>query len=376
MSRRELVCRVTRISCLALLGCFLVACQTTKPGTNLSKTITWANLPGWNADQHLEAWPALIKGCVKLKQKPHWQSICHKAELLAPTDNQSVQHFFEQHFTPQQLLAESGEKQGLITGYYEPLLQGSYTPDGRYQYPIYGQPDDLLIVDLSSLYPELKGKRIRGRIEGNTVMPYYSREQIDHDDTPLAGNELLWVDDRDAAFFLQIQGSGRVQLPNGKVVGVGYANQNGHPYVSIGKLLINRGELLRENVNLFSIKSWLKEHPSKAKQLLNDNPSYVFFTLRNEVSEGPTGSMNVPITAERSIAIDPKVVPLGTAMWLSTTYPDAERSSLQKLVFAQDTGGAIKGRLRADLFWGTGQVAEQRAGNMKQKGELYMLIPK
>lgn len=362
---------------LACLLFTLAACQTTKQHVpSLSKTIDWPELPGWENDQHLEAWPALLKGCTKLKKNPEWQILCEEAEQLAPSNNQQVKVFFERRFTPKQLLADDGNKQGLITGYYEPLLQGSYTRDERYKYPLYGVPEDLLIVDLSSLYPELKGQRVRAQLEGNKVVPYYSRAQIEDDNAPLVGNELLWVDDRDAVFFLQIQGSGRVQLPDGKVIGAGYANQNGHPYVSIGKLLIEREQLPREDVNLFSIRSWLKNNPKKATSLLNDNPSYVFFTLRNEVSDGPTGSLNVSITAERSVAIDPKVVPLGTAMWLSTSYPDENNSPLQKLVFAQDTGGAIKGRLRADLFWGTGALAEQHAGNMKQKGELYILTPK
>ncbi len=370
----KLFWRTASIISVALL---LNACQTTdKTGPRLSKSVAWADLPGWNEDHHTQAWPALLKGCRKLKNKGHWQAICADAASLPEVSDTAVKAFIEQRFTPKQLLTEDGAEQGLITGYYEPLLQGSYQQDAHYRYPLYGPPDGLLTVDLSSLYPELKDKRVRARIEGNKVLPYYSRAEIQSDDAPLKGNELLWVSDRDALFFLQIQGSGRVQLPNGKIIGAGYANQNGHPYVSVGKLLIQREELEREDVNLFSIKKWLKDNPEAAQDLLNDNPSYVFFILRDDINEGPIGSMNIPITAERSLAIDPKVVPLGTAMWIVTTFPDEQNSPLNQLVFAQDTGGAIKGRLRADLFWGTGSVAEQRAGKMKQQGELYILSPK
>jgi membrane-bound lytic murein transglycosylase A len=361
----------------SLLLCSLLllnACQTVeKAAPSLSKDIAWSELPGWNDDNHAEAWPALLKGCRKLNSKDQWTSICADAAALENINDNQVKLFIEQHFTPQQLIAEDGSEQGLITGYYEPLLQGSYQATDRYRYPLYGSPKELLTVDLSSLYPDLKGKRVRARVEGNKVVPFYSRSEIESDAAPLEGNELLWVDDRDALFFLQIQGSGRVQLPDGHVIGAGYANQNGHPYVSIGKLLIQREALKREDVTLFSIKNWLKDNPAEAQALLNDNPSYVFFTLREDVNEGPTGSLNVPITAERSLAIDPKVVPLGTAMWIVTSFPDEQATPLKRLVFAQDTGGAIKGRLRADMFWGTGELAEQRAGNMKQKGELYVL---
>ncbi len=363
-----------RLPILLLAALLLASCQNSgRKGSGLGEVLPWAQLPGWQADQHAQAWPALLKGCRKLQSEAEWTNVCTAATSMTDVDNITARAFFEAHFAPRQLFGDGGREQGLITGYYEPLLQGSYTPDARYRHPLYGVPDDLLIVDLSSLYPDLKGKRVRGRLEGNTVLPYYDRAQIDGEGQPLKGNELLWVDDRDAVFFLQIQGSGRIQLPTGEIIGAGYANQNGHPYVAIGKVLIERGEIERKDVSLFSIRKWLKEHPNKAQELLNQNPSFVFFTLREDVDEGPIGSMNLPITAGRSVAIDPKVVPLGTALWLSTTYPDANNAPLQRMVFAQDTGGAIKGQLRADLFWGAGEDAERRAGLMKQQGALYVL---
>ena len=348
-------------------------CQSLEPG--IGNAVKYDDLPGWNQDQHAQAFTALDKGCIRLAKKPDWQIICASARKLGEPDDENAKLFFETHFTPHTLRGEKGKSSGMITGYYEPLLHGAMQADERYRYPLYQSPDDMLIIDLASIYPALKGKRVRGRVVGNKVVPYYSRAQIDSEETPLNGQELLWVDDRDQLFFLQIQGSGRVQLPDGKIIGAGYANQNGHAYIPIGRKLIEMGELTREEVSLFSIKAWLKSNPERAKALLNENPSYVFFVLRDKPEEGPTGSLNVPLTAERSLAIDPKFVELGAPIWLNTSYPGAGQQPLQKLVMAQDTGGAIKGQLRADLFWGTGERAERMAGTMKQPGEMYILLP-
>lgn len=360
---------------ILFLSLILFSASCTKaPG--IGEAVDFDDLPGWEIDQQAEAIVALRKNCIRLKNKADWQAICNAVEQLSKPDNIDARAFFETHFTPHTLRGEKGKKEGMITGYYEPLLQGSLEPDERYRYPLYQVPDDMLIIELADIFPALKGKRVRGRVVGNKVLPYYERAEIDSDQTPLSGQELLWVDDRDQLFFLQIQGSGRIQLPDGKIIGAGYANQNGRAYHSIGKILIEMDEIKREDVSLSSIKSWLKDNPDRAVALLNENPSYVFFTLRDKVEEGPTGSLNVPLTAERSLAIDPKFVKLGAPIWLNTSYPGAENQPLQKLVIAQDTGGAIKGQLRADLFWGTGDRAEQMAGNMKQSGELYILIPK
>ena len=231
-------------------------------------------------------------------------------------------------------------------------------------------------VELGEVYPELANKRIRGRLAGGKVLPFYSREEIDSDRSLLAGNELIWVDDRDAVFFLHIQGSGRVRLPDGRIIGAGYANQNGHPYLAIGRVLIRRNELKPEEVSLFTIRQWLRDNPARAEELLFQNPSYVFFVLQENPGEGPLGSLNVPLTPRRSIAIDPTLVDLGVPVWLSTNLPGNPQHPYRRLVFAQDTGGAIKGALRADLFWGHGQQAERAAGIMKESGSLIVLLPK
>ena len=363
----------------------LTACQDQDPvpkpatptGPIISEALTWAEVPGWNLDQAQEAWPALLSNCGAMaKKEVSWEAICQAAYSHPVTDSASARAFFEQFFTPYQLFGENLKPEGLLTGYYEPLLQGSFEPSDRFQYPIYRPPQDMLTIELAELFPELKDKRVRGRlVEGNRVIAYYDRATIDGPTQPLAGQEIVWVDNKEDLFFLHIQGSGRVQLPDGKVIGVAYANQNGLPYVAIGKRLQEWGKLQAGTINMFSIKQWIREHPDEADKLLNENPSYVFFSLRDNLDQGPVGSLGVPLTAGRSLAVDRKMISLGSLMWVDTTYPDTQQP-LQRLMFAQDTGGAIKGELRGDFFFGTGQQAETWAGHMKQKMRLYLLKPK
>lgn len=360
---------------LGLSGCDLWNTPP-KPEPETPKVLTWADISGWEQDAHEQAWPALLNNCQAMlkKNELNWVAICQQAQTMSP-DRATAKAFFEQHFQPEQLVSSEGKTTGFMTGYYEPLLMASYTPDERFKYPLYKTPADLLTIDLGSLYPELKDKRVRGRLEGNRVVPYYDRAIIEGATQPLAGNEILWADHRDDVFFLHIQGSGRAQLPDGSVIGVGYDNQNGHKYLPIGKVLIERKLVDRQHMNMFTLREWLDTHPDQAEEILNLNPSYVFFKLRTDVASGPIGSLNVPLVAERSVAVDPKTIPLGTLLWVDSHYPDS-KTPLQKLVFAQDTGGAITGELRADFFYGTGEQAEQWAGRMKQDTQFYKLIPK
>lgn len=356
---------------------FLGSCTLQPPPPGLGEPVAWAMLPGWEADRQSDAWPALLQECRVLPRKqPQWADVCTSAQALGAVDDARARTFFERWFQPHRFRGSGPEGKGLVTGYYEPLLHGSLTPDDRYRYPLYRRPDDLIRVDLSELFPELKGKKVRGRLQGQRLVPYYDRAAIDQGKSPLAGNELLWVDDPVDAFFLHVQGSGRVQLPDGSIRAVGYADQNGQPYRSIGKILIERGEIPRDEISLFSIRDWLRSHPEQAGDLLASNTSYVFFEPRANADEQARGSLNVPLTPGRSVAVDPNNIALGTPVWLDTSYPGPEGRPLQRLVLAQDTGGAIKGHARADLFWGNGEEAERLAGEMKQDGAFYVLLPK
>lgn len=369
---------MSRLPLLALLVWFAVllggCAGWFAPPPGIGKEIPFGMLPGWSDERHAEAWPALLKSCDKLAGRDAaWTELCRRARELAAPDDTQARAFFETHFRAHPVHGDGG-RDGLVTGYYEPLLNGSFTRSERFRFPLYRRPDNLLIVDLASLFPELKGRPVRGRLEGNRVVPYPSRAEIGREKSPLAGSELLWVDDAVQAFILQVQGSGRVRLPDGSQVAIGYSDQNGHPYRSLGGALIARGELKREEVTLPRILDWIAAHPEETGTLLNSNPSYVFFKLREVGAEGPIGALGVALDAERSIAVDPAFIALGLPVWLDTTLPDGRR--YRRLVLAQDTGGAIKGAVRADVFFGQGEAAGRLAGEMKQAGQLYVLRPR
>ncbi len=348
--------------------------------------VSFSVLPGWAQDNPAEIWPAWQMSCRVLtkKEAETWRDVCAASETIDPSSEASVRSFFEQYFVAYQItlkLDQKQESEGLVTGYYEPLLRGNRNADVVYRFPLYAQPADLLTVDLASLYPDLAGKRVRGRVEGRKVVPYYSRAEIDDGRVQPDADILLYLDDALDAFFLHIQGSGRAVLPNGEIVRLGYADQNGHPYRAIGAVLIERGELTRENVSMQTIKAWGYQHPEQLPELLEQNPSYVFFRevpaptepLAQQI-DGPTGSLGVPLLAQRVIAVDRSKLPMGAPVFLATTLPD--QSPLQRLTMAQDTGGAIRGALRADFFCGTGDVAGDLAGAMKEKGQFWLLWPK
>lgn len=337
--------------------------------------VGWEALSGWQVEDLTAAWDAFRQSCSALQNQPAWQPACAAAAALQPSNNAALREFFEQNFVPHQAANPNGSNEGLITGYYEPLLSGSRTPSKRYHYPVYGVPDDLLTVDLGAVYPELKNLRLRGRLEGRRVVPYYSRAEIENGAAPIKGKELYWVDDAVELFFLQIQGSGKIVLPGGETVRIGYADQNGYPYKSIGKALVERGDLPLEKASMQGIKDWGKQNPEKLPELLNLNASFVFFRELPNSLPGPLGALGVPLTAGRSIAVDSRFIPLGAPVFLATTWPNSTKP-LNRLMLAQDTGGAIRGVVRADFFWGFGKDAGRQAGSMKQGGRMWVLLPK
>ena len=338
----------------------------------------WRDLPGWENEDLSAAWPAFLQSCLALSKRPQWpqwRAACEAAKPLAATDQTTLRRFFEAHFRPYRLTNPDGSTSGLITGYYEPLLQGARQRTAKFAYPALGVPDDLLTIELSAILPDLKHQRLRGRLQGNQVVPYYSRAEITGQMQKYADHALLWVDDAVDLFFLQVQGSGRVRLTDGRMVRLSYANQNGHPYRSIGRELVERGELTVEQASMQGIRTWVRANPGRAGALFNSNPSYVFFR-ESAVNgdEGPNGALGVPLTAGRSIAVDARHVPLGAPVFLATTQPDSA-TPLHRLVLAQDTGGAIRGVVRADYFWGFGAEAGDRAGKMRQQGQMWVILP-
>lgn len=342
---------------------------------DLLKPAKWQDLDGFMQDNLTAAWPAWLQSCSTLIKRPAWKTACKAATQLKQPSHAKVVDYYSTHFDVYRAHNEDDSKTGLITGYYQPLLKGSRKQSKRFPYPLYKEPEDLITVDLAETYPELKYKRVRGKLNGKKLTPYATRAEIDKKPSPLAGNELIWIDDIIDVFFLQIQGSGVVQLENGKRVQVGYANQNGHAYQSIGRELINRGELTLAQASMRGIKNWARNHLNQLQDLLNTNPSYVFFRELPAGLPGPLGALGVPITGERSIAVDKKFIPLGAPVFLSTTYPNSSKP-LKRLMMAQDTGGAIKGGVRADFFWGAGNQAGAKAGAMKQQGSIWVLLPK
>lgn len=380
-------------SCLLFAGCQTVAppvapAPEAAPSPRAVFTpVPWSDLPGWSDDRVAAAWPALLASCRALSaapaKRPVWQAPCTAAANIDERDADAVRAFFVGHFSPYRVATADGKDTGLVTGYYEPLLRGSRTRTDAFAVPLYAVPDDLLTIDLASLFPELKDKRVRGRVEGRKVVPYWSRGELEADPMRLSDKALVYVADPVEAFFLEIQGSGRIELPDGTVLRLNYADQNGHPYRSIGRVLIDRGELTPERSSMQAIRAWAQANPDKTRALLDENPSFVFFRVAPVPApgsldariDGPRGALGVPLLPERTIAVDPRAIPLGAPVWLATTMPNSP-IPLERLVIAQDTGGAIRGAVRADFFWGFGPRAGEYAGRMRQQGRLWLLWPK
>ncbi|WP_422388835.1 murein transglycosylase A [Keguizhuia sedimenti] len=338
---------------------------------------SFESLPGWGQDDLRDAWPAFMASCEVLNKKNDWKELCQVARDVNAKDSQAIRVFFEAFFLPYQVINPDGTETGLATGYYEPLLQGARKRGGKFQTPLHRVPEDMLVIDLAGVYPELKGMRLRGKLVGNRVVPYASRGELMQTNS-LAGKEILWVDDPIEALFLQIQGSGRVQLSDTKeTVRVAYADQNGHPYKSVGRYLIDKGEMKLDQASAQGIKAWAKANPTRLAELLAANPSYIFFKEEkiSAFDKGPKGALGVPLTPQRSIAVDPQYIPLGVPVFLSTNWPGNSRQ-LERLVMAQDTGSAIKSPVRADFFWGYGQEPGEKAGKMKQRARMWVLLPR
>lgn len=357
--------------------------------------VAFHDLPGWRADRVAEALPALLKGCDRLAAPglgaaagagpgttadsgaaTDWAEPCDAARAVPAGDEAAARDFLERHFQPH-AVGNDGRPTGLMTGYYEPQLEGARTADARRRTPLLARPADLVEAELDAFAADLAGRRIAGRVQEGRLVPYWSRAQIEAGALRDRRLEILYVASPVEAFFLQIQGSGRVLLDDGEVVRVGFAGQNGRPYTAIGKVLADRGHLRREEVTMQSIRAWLERHPEEAVGVMAENASYVFFRERPELraDEGPIGALGAPLTPGRSLAVDRRHIPLGAPVWVDTTDP-LDDSPLRRLMLAQDVGGAIRGPVRGDVFFGWGAQAEAKAGRMRQPGRLFVLLPR
>lgn len=349
---------------------------------------SFSALQGWNEDSQGQVLDALRLSCAKIAKvsdgaRPFgpngqwggyrdWKEVCARL----PESRNLARAYFERHFTPWQASAQ-GAEEGLFTGYYEASLRGSRTRHGPYLTPLYKRPADLVTVELGDFRDDLKGQRIAGRVVGSTLKPYEDREKIVSGRWPHTGadNVLVWIDDPVDAFFVEIQGSGRVTLAEGGEMRIGYAAQNGHVYYAVGRELVKRRIKDKADVSMDSIREWMAKNPGEAQSLMNLNRSYVFFREMPPAA-GPEGAQGVPLTPGRSLAIDRAKIPYGVPVWVDTQPPLPGEAPLRRLMIAQDTGGAIRGAVRGDVFWGHGPEAERLAGPMKSRGRAWMLLPR
>ncbi len=363
----------------------------------------FSDLPAWEEDDLKTFVPAFKRSCGRIVKRSSdttfgvlkqagtygdWQAVCLAFDQVTEASNTvALRAFFEEHFTPYQVSADDNPI-GLFTGYYEASLKGSHTRKEPYTIPLHKRPDDLVMVQLGDFREALKGNRIAGRVKNGRLKPYENRAQIVAGDWPHENEVLIWVDNAVDAFFVQIQGSGLVQMDDGSVQRIGYAGQNGHPYYAIGRELIKIGALTKKNVSMQSIRAWLEENPTQADKIMNTNKSYVFF--REITGDGPLGAEGIALTGGRSLAVDRTLISYGMPLWVDLEgvnladdseeemdrEADKEIAPIRRLMIAQDTGGAITGPVRGDVFWGYGPTAEDTAGKMISSGRYWVLLPK
>ncbi len=333
--------------------------------TNLEngmQKVSFLEIDGFFEDDLNHALDVFKKDCKKSKRYDEFKNVCKKAEF-----ENDGRKFFMLNFEPYKLIDSKAKDEGTITGYYEPLLHGSLKKSARFKYPIYKTPKNLIITDKTNP----NGSK-RGKIVKNKLVPYDTREQIEKNPKNPNLEPIAYVDDKFDLFFLHIQGSGKIKLDTGETINIGYAEQNGWPYVSIGAYLIQKNYITKDEMSVQAMKDFFKANPKIIDDVFRTNPSYVFFKISDN---GATGALNTVLTARRNLAVDRSYIPLGMPVFLSTKNP-VTKEPLNQLMVAADVGGAIKGEIRADFFWGFGNDAFHYAGRMKEKGKMYVLKPK
>ncbi|BCA96294.1 membrane-bound lytic murein transglycosylase A [Legionella antarctica] len=356
------------------------------------RQVSFNQLPGWERAELKKSLLTFQASCrAFIKQNPErvvgtdkidlqvkdWQPACRVALDTNPVIEKSAKQFFQKWFAPVEFYDNKPVK-GLFTGYYMPLIKGSYTKSAEFNVPIYEKPSNLVNVDLGSFIPDLKNRKIVGRISENKLLPFYTREQINKGAIKNTARALVWINSPVDRLFLEIQGSGIIEFEDGKRIYVGYDAQNGAPYTPIAGVLIKKGVMTKHNASMQGIKSYFKAHPQEMDEVINQNKSFVFFRRLN--LDAAFGSQGVALTPGYSLAIDREWVPMGAPLWLSTTRPDSKNPGtnkpMQRLMVAQDTGGAIRGKVRGDVFWGGGDKATLIAGHMKNEGRYWLLLPR
>src|SRR5260221_2333753 len=345
------------------------------PEAALYQEVAFDVLPGWSQASLSQSLRAFLVGCGR--PAAPLLVACELAALVPAADETAARQFFESQFTAYALRSSTTGDVGLLTGYYEPVIDGSRVRDAEHRFPIHGVPDDLIVVDLATVNPDVRNMRLRGRLEGRRLVPYWSRAEIEARNSALPAPVIAWTNDPVDLFFLQIQGSGQIRMPSGERMRIGFGEVNGHPYRSLGRYLVERGEMNLDQASMQNIKAWAAANPQKLRDALNANPSYVFFRELKDLKddEGPIGAQNVPLSAGYSLAVDRRFVALGTPVYLATNVPLSEER-LERLMVAQDTGGAIPGVVRGDFYWGSGPDAGAQAGRMRNQAKMWLLWPR
>lgn len=388
---------------LIVFGCSGSFFDISKPTTTL-KLVNYSQLSGWQDEDFVDSIETFLRSCNFINRKEEKDmarnldktinlnksdksffdsinnqlfDICLLADGSRLATENKRKAFFEENFQPY-LVTYNKSEASHFTGYYEPILNGSLSRHNEFQYPIYGLPDDVISIDLGLFSRDLKNKKITGRLEGNKIIPYFSRKEIEDGALANRGLEIIWVDNPIDLFFLHIQGSGRILLAeSNKEVRVSFSGKNGHEYFAIGRELVKIGAIEKKRISLQSITNWLEQNPDKITDIFNKNPSYIFFVMEDVVSRGPKGAQGSALSPGRSLAIDNSIFNYGYPFWISVNDRENKgKAILKALVFGQDTGSAIKGSLRADIFFGSGPMAKIQAGTMNNFGQLFILLPR
>lgn len=364
---KKIINLLVLISILLLQGCLFSSKVTIKGKGNMKlRQVGFESLSGWQEDDHKKALSAFLHSCNKFSKMAQnrlvaaqignitaddFHDVCDIAEVVKTMNEKQAQNFFENWFKPFLVENRFGSSNGVFTGYYEASLRGSKTKSDVYKYPIYGKPHDL------------------------TNEPYLSREEIENGALKNKNLELLYVDDKVDLFFMHIQGSGRVRLPNGVEVRIAYAGRNNQPFTAVSNYMVDKGLIDRSTMSSATVKDWMKRNIERADEIMNVNAAYTFFRIAD--SEYVVGAQNVPLTPERSLAVDNEIIPYGLPLWVDTSLKkrDGSKEKYSHLLIAQDTGSAIKGAVRGDIFFGNGKDAEEKAFYMASQGQYYILLP-